>query len=154
MGRVKKYYDALNNLLPLSQLKEYFDGATPNDTKIRNELANELNARRVKQAGQPSEVSDAEEVMDDDDDPNGSNLPTEFRRRLPETPSVSVQDPLTPALAGGSSTGLLVMFLLAVAFLVYWLVIRRFRRPVRKTARDYLRDLEAGRFEEDLSLLD
>lgn len=76
----------------------------------------------------------------------------DFRRRLPETSSVSVQDP-APALDAGSSSGLLVLLLLAVAFLVYWLVIRRFRRPDRKP-RDYLRDLEAGRPLEDLCLVD
>merc|ERR1711964_708152 len=66
------------------------------------------------------------------------------RRRLPETPSVSPQDPSTPALlSSGSPTGLIAVLLLALAFLFYWFVVRRFRRPVRKP-RDSLRDLEAG----------
>jgi len=65
------------------------------------------------------------------------------RRRLPETSSVSPQDPSTPALSSGSPTGLIAVLLLALAFLFYWFVVRRFRRPVRKP-RDSLRDLEAG----------
>lgn len=70
---------------------------------------------------------------------------TLIRRRLPvvaPVPETQAAPALTPP-QDGVPTELVTVLLLLVACLIYFLVVRRFMRPVRKP-RDSLRDLEAG----------
>merc|ERR1711964_61552 len=58
------------------------------------------------------------------------------RRRLPETLPLN---PEARAQACVAPSCLWIMVLLAVAFLVYWFVVRRFTRPRKRRVRDSLR---------------